>query len=159
MYICISIERPLADAADPNPEHVKPPRPTPGGVGGISKPTRRSITCLGTLCPVDWGPGSLWRSQAVPRGLWSWVSLGWFVTGPGWALKNVDFEDPHGSRMVFISSTWGVQDPPGPRDSQDTRSRASGTRGLRQSLRCPVRRFAFFFASLSLRFTSLFESN
>ena len=37
MYI--NIERPSAGAADPNPEHVKPPRPTPGDVGGSQKPT------------------------------------------------------------------------------------------------------------------------
>ena len=28
-----------ADAADPNPEHVTPPRPTPGDVGRSPKPT------------------------------------------------------------------------------------------------------------------------
>ena len=33
------IERPSADAADPNPEHVTPPRPTPGDVGVFQKPT------------------------------------------------------------------------------------------------------------------------
>ena len=33
MYMNVYIERPSADAADPNPEHVTPPRPTPGDVG------------------------------------------------------------------------------------------------------------------------------
>ena len=38
-YICICIERPSADAADPNPEHITPPRPTQGDVGGSQTPT------------------------------------------------------------------------------------------------------------------------
>ena len=33
------IERPSADAADPNPENVAKPRPNPGDVGGSPKPT------------------------------------------------------------------------------------------------------------------------
>ena len=40
MYIYIYIERPLSDAADPNPEHVTRPRPTPGDVGRSTKRTR-----------------------------------------------------------------------------------------------------------------------
>ena len=43
MYIClciyIYIERPPADAADPNPERVTPPRPTLGDVRGSPKQT------------------------------------------------------------------------------------------------------------------------
>ena len=37
MYTCI--ERHSADAADPNFEHVTPPRLTPGDVGGSQTPT------------------------------------------------------------------------------------------------------------------------
>ena len=37
IHIHIYVERPSADAADPNPEHVTPPRPTPGDVGRFPK--------------------------------------------------------------------------------------------------------------------------
>ena len=40
MYIYIHIERPSVDAADPNPEHVTPPRPTSGDVGGPRNQSR-----------------------------------------------------------------------------------------------------------------------
>ena len=43
IYIYIYIERPPADAADPNPEHVTPHRPTPGDIWNTAKPPDHTI--------------------------------------------------------------------------------------------------------------------
>ena len=81
IYTYMYIERSSADAAHPSPEHVTPPRPTPGDVGGSQKPTTSPLNCPGTFC-LDNGllgslgcPLDLSRSSGNPRRA-PWGSLG-----------------------------------------------------------------------------------
>ena len=97
------IQRSSADAADPNPEHLTPPGPTPVDVGGSHEPTKQSNSCPITLCPGNWGtrrgpgvflgcPLEVSRGSGDPRGV-PWGSPGGFLGGidkrfylrsPGW---------------------------------------------------------------------------
>ena len=69
-----SIERPLAVAADPNPERVAPPRPTPGDVRGPQSQQceeamvrAHSVRTLGMLEEVLEGSrGVPWGSAWAP---------------------------------------------------------------------------------------------
>ena len=69
MYICEYLERSPANAADPNPGHVRPPRPTPGDVRVVPETNQVINHLSGHTVQASGGVEASGRSWAVPCGV------------------------------------------------------------------------------------------